>query len=162
MTFLSGTMSEKISEYTIVYAFNLDIFTESVDEHIRDGWQPLNRHGFQKTDEGTRGTRYSLELVKTMEEREYWDMVYDARDEYADMEERVIQEPAVPSERAREAVQRYFYDARTGDIQEHTEESESEIRRRISALSQSNNGIPHPEIPDELVANHFDEDLFNE
>lgn len=132
--------NERISEYTVIYSFNLDRFMEDVQDHLTEGWQPINKHGYQTQDMGTRGHRYSMEMVKYMDYDEYREMVYDLQYEgdIHGYDEDTEQAPATPAETI----------------------SPEEMVRMITARMQPN-GI-RPPVYDPIDEPLFDEDLFTD
>lgn len=72
----------KIGEYKIVRSHVIDRFEEEVQEALADGWQPLNRYGFESND----AFDYVMELVRVMDDDEYREMVYNLREDQWDAE----------------------------------------------------------------------------
>lgn len=71
---------QRVSDYRIVRADYPDDFTAVVREAIRDGWQPMNKHGFSSTEEDD----YIMEMVKMVDVDEYREMVFGLREEQWD------------------------------------------------------------------------------
>ena len=76
------TQPRLISEYMIARSHTIDNFEEQVQEALADGWQPMNRHGYESSDDYD----YIMEFVRTMEADEYREMVYGLREDRYDAE----------------------------------------------------------------------------
>lgn len=61
----------KISDYKIIRGHRIDLFEGEINEAISQGWQPLNMHGFESSDD----FNYIIEMVKYVEDDVYEDMV---------------------------------------------------------------------------------------
>ena len=70
----------KVSEYTIVRSNDVVDFESQVQEHLADGWQPLNKQGYEASDE----FEYVMEMVKMMDEDEYREMVLELYEDGGD------------------------------------------------------------------------------
>ena len=133
---------QKVSEYSIVRSDNVADFEIKVQECLIDGWQPLNKQGYEASDE----FEYVMEMVKMMDEDEYREMVLelyedggdaDGNDEYEYERNRAIQVPDGSDEVTLRV----------------TEVDRDEVLRKIFGVQ----GIPTVQDPDPI----FDDELFN-
>jgi hypothetical protein len=76
-------MATKISEYKIVRGHNVMDFEEEVQEALAQGWQPMNRHGYESDDHFD----YLMEMVMLVEEEVYDDMVADMAGDMAERDD---------------------------------------------------------------------------
>lgn len=138
----------KIGEYKIVRGHSIDRFEEEVQEALADGWQPLNRHGFESNDDFD----YVMELVRVMDDDEYREMVYNLREDQWDAEANAAYEAS----RAERDADTIMADEPDND------DAMREIVRRIQAIGQES-ASPLPRSVDPIFdVDHapFDDELF--